>query len=137
MSQEIEKVSIPGRKNLYRLYNADGEALCDLMTHIDEAEPKVNERVLCRHPFSVTKRAMVTPSFVRCLYKLYWADGRIQEQLPPWHEVRSYAQQQIGTLRKDYRRPLNPTPYKVSVSGRLYTFLHELWVNSVPIGDLS
>ncbi|CAF3521028.1 unnamed protein product [Rotaria socialis] len=137
LSQDIEKVTIPGRKNLYRFFNGNGEALCDFMTHIDEPAPKAGERILCRHPFGETKRANVTPTSVRCMYTLYWANGRIQETLPTWEDVRTYALGQIETLRKDHRRNLNPTPYKVAVSNRLYEYLHQLWMRSIPIGEIS
>ncbi|CAF1020396.1 unnamed protein product [Rotaria sp. Silwood1] len=137
LSQEIEKVTIPGRKNLYRFYDSNGEALCDLMTKSDEPEPIAGVRILCREPFFESKRAYVTPTSVHCMYKLYWANGQIQHALPSWQEVRNYAQQQISTLRKDHRRHLNPTPYKVSVTDRLYSFLHQLWIDSIPIGELA
>lgn len=137
VSQDIEKVTIPGRKNLYRLFDSNGKALCDLLTKIGETQPIAGERVLCRHPFLGTKRAYVTATSVKCLYKLYWADGKVQQELPSWEEVRTYALQQIETLRKDHQRNLNPTPYKVSVTDRLYTFLHQLWMDSVPIGELA
>ncbi|CAF3894686.1 unnamed protein product [Rotaria sp. Silwood2] len=137
VSQDIEKVTIPGRKNLYRFYDSNGLALCDLMTKFDEPEPIAGTRMLCRHPFFETKRVYVTPTTVQSMYKLYWANGQIQYALPTWQEVRSYAQQQIETVRKDHRRNLNPTPYKVSVTNDLFSFLHKLWMNSVPIGELA
>lgn len=39
--------------------------------------------------------------------------------------------------REDHIRPLNPTPYKVSVSAELYDFMHRLWLNEAPIQDLN
>ncbi|CAF3744477.1 unnamed protein product [Adineta steineri] len=137
LSQDIAKVTIPGRKNLYRFYGQDGKALCDLMTKSDESEPTALSRILCRHPFLEKKRAYVTPSSVQSLYNLYWADGQIKQVLPTWEEVRTFAKQQINSLRKDHVRYLNPTPYKVSVTDDLYTFMHQLWIESVPIGELS
>lgn len=136
LSQEIEKVTIPSRKNLYRFYGRDGKALCDLMTKGDEPEPVANVRILCRHPFLEKKRAYVTPSVVQCMYKLYWADGEIKHALPAWEEVRTYAGQQIESLRKDHIRYLNPTPYKVSITDGLFSFMHHLWIENVPIGEL-
>ncbi len=136
LSQDIEKVTIPGRKNVYRLYGRDGKALCDLMTKSEEPEPAANVRILCQHPFLEKKRAYVTPSSVQCMYNLYWADGEIKHPLPTWAEARTYAHQQIELLRKDHRRTLNPTPYKVSVTENLFSFMHQLWVDSVPIGEL-
>jgi nicotinate phosphoribosyltransferase len=50
---------------------------------------------------------------------------------------REYVLHQLATMRPDHIRLLNPTPYKVSVSPFLYNFLHELWLQEVPIPDIS
>lgn len=107
------------------------------MTRNDESEPIANARILCRHPFLEKKRAYVTPSSVQSMYKLYWDNGDIKQSLPTWEEVRTYAAQQIDSLRKDHLRYLNPTPYKVSITDDLFTFMHHLWMQSVPIGELA
>ena len=44
--------------------------------------------------------------------------------------------EQTGTLREDHMRPINPTPYKVSVSSELYNKLHSLWLDESPIPDI-
>ena len=136
VSQDNEKVTIPGRKNLYRFFGQDGKALCDLLTRMDEPMPSSGVRTLIRHPYLEQKRAYVTPTSVVNLYKLYWADGEVKGSLPTLSDIRSYAQEQIDQLRKDHRRDLNPTPYKVSITDSLYQFMHQLWMNSIPIGDL-
>lgn len=129
-------MTIPGRKNLYRLYGHDGKALCDILTRIDEAAPLASTRMMSRHPFLEQKRAYVTPTSVESLYRLYWSDGLIKGALPSLKEVRTYAREQIERLRKDHKRDLNPTPYKVSVTDDLFQFMHKLWMRSVPIGEL-
>jgi nicotinate phosphoribosyltransferase len=129
-------VTIPGRKNLYRLFGHDGKALCDVLTRIDEAEPLTSTRMLIRHPFLEQKRAYVTPTSVQSLYRLYWSDGKINGVLPTLTEIRTYVREQIDRLRKDHKRDLNPTPYKVSVTDDLFQFMHKLWMKSVPIGEL-
>ena len=133
----MEKVTIPGRKHVYRLFGQDGKALCDLLTRIDEPAPQPSVRILTRHPFSEQRRAFVTPKTVQNLYKLYWADGEVKEKLPTLSEIRDYVQKQVDHLRKDHLRDLNPTPYKVSVTDSLFQFMHELWMKSVPIGELN
>lgn len=136
VSHDNEKVTIPGRKNLYRLFGHDGKALCDLLTRKDEDGPAPGVRILSRHPFLEQKRAYVTPTSVQSLYRLYWADGEIKQTLPPLKEIRAYAREQLGQLRRDHVRELNPTPYKVSVTNDLFQFMHKLWMNNVPIGEL-
>ena len=54
LSQDVEKVTMPGKKIAYRLYSNDGHALIDLLQRPDENPPEVNKRVLCRHPFQVS-----------------------------------------------------------------------------------
>ena len=61
LSQEVEKVTMPGKKIAYRLYSDDGLALIDLMQRPEEKPPEAGKRVLCRHPFQVlTKRNLFT-----------------------------------------------------------------------------
>ncbi|XP_051162848.1 nicotinate phosphoribosyltransferase isoform X4 [Leptopilina boulardi] len=137
LSQEVDKVTMPGRKNAFRLYGADGHALVDLLQRYDEDTPQVGQKVLCRHPFQESKRAYVTPTRVEVLHKLYWKDGKLCRPLPTLQETRQRVQESLKTLRSDHKRSLNPTPYKVAVSDKLYHFIHDLWLQNAPIGQLS
>lgn len=136
LSQDMEKVTCPGKKSVYRLYGADGHALIDLMHRTSEAAPQCGSRVLCRHPFQESKRAYVSPTKVELLHKLYWHEGKVQQPLPDLEEIRQQVIASLDTLRQDHRRNLNPTPYKVGVTDDLYNFLHELWLQNAPIGEL-
>ncbi|XP_011862653.1 PREDICTED: nicotinate phosphoribosyltransferase isoform X4 [Vollenhovia emeryi] len=136
LSQEVGKVTIPGRKDAYRLYGSDGYALIDLLQKTTEEPPQVMQKVLCRHPFQQTKRANVTPSHVESLHKIYWKDGKLCQPLPTLQAVRNRVQESLNTLRNDHKRNLNPTPYKVAVSDTLYRFIDELWSQNAPIGEL-
>jgi len=137
LSQDVEKVTMPGKKNAFRLYSNDGHALIDLLQRPDENPPEVNKRVLCRHPFQESKRAWVIPSKVEPLYTCYWSDGQVPVDYPSLAEIRQNVQDSLKTLRQDHKRSLNPTPYKVGVSDDLYHFIHDLWLENQPIGELS
>lgn len=137
LSQDVEKVTMPGNKNAYRLYSADGHALIDLLQKVTEPDPEVGQKVLCRHPFQESKRAYVIPSGVEPLYKVYWKNGKISQPLPSLEQIRDRVQTSLKTLRTDHKRTLNPTPYKVAVSDNLYNFIHDLWLQNAPIGELS
>lgn len=137
LSQDVGKVTMPGHKEAYRLYGADGHALIDLLQRSSEVPPEVGQKVLCRHPFQESKRAYVIPTRVEKLYKVYWKDGKICNKLKPLIEVRKRVQTSLRTLRQDIKRNLNPTPYKVAVSDDLYNFIHDLWLQNAPIGELS
>ncbi|KAG6550176.1 hypothetical protein Mapa_008134 [Marchantia paleacea] len=135
LSEDVAKVTIPCKKQCYRLYGKEGYALVDLM--VGEDEP-AGERILCRHPFSESKRAYVIPQRVEPLYKCYWSgtSGAPREPLPPLEELRRHCQEELAAQRTDHMRGLNPTPYKVSVSGKLYDFIHFLWLSEAPVGEL-
>lgn len=137
LSEDVEKVTIPGQKIAYRLFGHDGNALVDLMLQPQEEPPKINERVLCRHPFIESKRAYVCPAKVERLHKIFIENGELKQPLPTLTELRSKALRSLKCLRNDHCRALNPTPYKVSVSSNLYQFMHDLWLQSAPIGELS
>ncbi|CAM8989405.1 unnamed protein product [Rhodiola kirilowii] len=138
LSEDVSKVSIPCKKRCYRLYGKEGYPLVDIITGERELAPKVGERLLCRHPFNESKRAYVVPQQVEELLKCYWAgnSGNKREELPPLKEIRERCIQQLELMRRDHMRRLNPTPYKVSVSAKLYDFIHFLWLNEAPVGEL-
>jgi nicotinate phosphoribosyltransferase len=53
LSQDVDKITMPGRKEVYRLYGKDGSPLVDLLQRENEDPPEVGKKVLCRHPFQV------------------------------------------------------------------------------------
>ena len=50
--------------------------------------------------------------------------------------IKEYCRSQINGLRKDHLRSLNPTPYKVSLSDRLYEQLYAIRQNETPIATI-
>jgi len=137
LSQDIAKVTIPGKKNIYRLYGHDGLALLDLLTKADEKAPGIEERVLCQHPIQGAKRAYVKPKVIESLLKVYWKNGKIETPLDDLEGCRQVVKKSLATIRQDHKRALNPTPYKVSVTTELFQFMHNLWMDCAPISELS
>ncbi|XP_050440641.1 nicotinate phosphoribosyltransferase isoform X3 [Adelges cooleyi] len=120
-----------------KLSQDGGYALIDLLVMSVEDPPAAKTKLLCRHPFDQKKRAFVVPSAVKPLQKVYWNNGQITQYLPDLKEIREHVQESLRTIRPDIKRNLNPTPYKVSVSNNLYEYMHELWMQNTPIGELS
>lgn len=135
LSQEASKVTIPGRKKCYRLTGREGYPLADVMLMHDENPPEIGKRFLCCHPFEKVKRTFVIPSDVIPLHHQYW-DGDRAETLPSLEESREYARTQLDSTRPDHLRFTNPTPYKVSLSEKMFNFMHELWSKEIPPGEL-
>jgi nicotinate phosphoribosyltransferase len=146
LSQDIGKMVIPGKKIVYRLFGQDAKPLLDLMTLADEPAPVPGERILVRHAVHETHRAYVQPTSVRPLLQLAF-DGTLREANPAHSGIVAEAQislqdarerciSELALLRADHVRALNATPYKVSVSQKLFDFLHKLWMAEAPIADL-
>lgn len=71
LSNEIEKVLIPGCKCPYRLFGKNGEPLIDLMIGKNEDNlPVADKKILCRHPFVGQKRVYAIASNVQNLHQL-------------------------------------------------------------------
>ena len=126
-----------GAKACYRLVGARGQMLLDLLVPAAHAAPEVGERVLCRHPFDSSKRAYVTPSRVLELHAPVFEGGRRVGASENLRELRAYCQRQLGEVREDVLRPLNPTPYKTSVSAELFSFLQDALQRHQPITELT
>jgi nicotinate phosphoribosyltransferase len=129
---------IPYKKDIFRLYGQSGYPLLDMMTLSDESEPLPGVTLRCMHPFGDKKRVNVTPSRVERLLNLIW-DGTngIVRKTPTLSETRDFTIAQLGNMREDHVRSLNPTPYKMSVSADLYAKMHQLWEKNAPPMELS
>jgi nicotinate phosphoribosyltransferase len=135
LSQELDKMTIPGKKEAYRLYGEDGYSLLDLMVRVGDKPPQPGERTLCHHPFDHIKRVYVTPSKVMPLHHCVW-DGKRTYPEVPLGESREYVLEQLRSMREDHLRDINPTPYKVSVSEELYDYVYHLWAEESPVTEL-
>ena len=136
LSEEADKMTVPGRKEVYRIVGANRHPLLDLMIEAGKPGPQIGERILCRHPVNEAKRVYVVPQEVIALHKCVW-DGHQTYAFPPLDTIRQYVQNQIAVMRPDHMRAVNPTPYKVSVSQDLYRSMHELWMQEAPISEIT
>lgn len=136
LSSVPDKVNIPCRKSVYRLFGRDNYAILDLICMYDEEEPRIDQRLLCRHPFVSEKRCYVTPRRVENLLTTWW-DGKQLKSSPTLVDMRKRCQDTLNYITQDIKRSLNATPYKVAVSERLFDLLNDLKFSLTPIGELS
>jgi nicotinate phosphoribosyltransferase len=135
LSQDLGKMTIPGKKEAYRLFSEDGYSLLDLMIKVGDKPPEPGKRVLCHHPFDHIKRVYVSPSKVMPLHHCVWDGKRVYPEIT-LKESREYVLNQLKSTRADHLRDINPTPYKVSVSEELYKYVYNLWTEESPVTEL-
>jgi len=76
ISQDVVKVTIPGRKKAYRLSGEQGHYLADVMLLEDEPPPEVGRPYLCRHPFIPEHRVHIIPTRVDELHSNVFHNGK-------------------------------------------------------------
>jgi nicotinate phosphoribosyltransferase len=136
VSDDVTKMTIPGRKEVYRLLGDERRPLLDLMTETEGFVPGAGERILCRHPFLEGKRVFVVPREVVPLLRCVW-EGYRTYAFPTPDMVRKYVLNQIFAMRPDHLKAVDPTPYKVSVCEDLYRSIHQMWMREAPITEIS
>ncbi len=118
-SDNPEKNTNPGIKNVYRLYDEENNARADIIATADEVI-KAGEEYRYFHPMIdyrqfTFKAARVEP----LLHKVVEKGQRVEPKLPAGQVIRmahEVEQQQLETFDASYKRILNPHIYKVSLT---------------------
>ena len=124
ISEDVGKVTLPNSKKAFRLIDNEQDIMLDLIMLDDEEDPKVNEEIVCRHPFMEYKKLSVKPDVIIPLHDTVW-DGKIT-RMSTLEVARKRLQYQMYMLRDDHKRHLNPTPYKVSVSQKMFDLIKNM-----------
>ncbi|NWR95773.1 PNCB phosphoribosyltransferase, partial [Furnarius figulus] len=126
LTEDEEKMTIPGVKTIYRLYDAAGHPFMDLMALEEEPSPRAGQEVAIRVLGCLGEATTVVPAVVEPLHRLYFRDGQVCEPLPSLAEVRTHAQVSLKLLSPAHRRLHEPQPYPVAVTERLHRLFLEL-----------
>ena len=94
VSENVGKITNPGLKDIYRVYDADGQAVADLIALHGETVDMSNAfRYI--DPVKPWKNRSFTGCTAKNLQRLYVKDGRRVEQLPALNEIRDYVRAQL------------------------------------------
>lgn len=137
LSNDLPKITIPSRKNVYRLFGKEGTPLMDYMTMQDEAPPKPGDRISCRHPFKASKRLVCTPTSVNTLHAVVFANGKKFSRAESLSETRAHVQNELEKFPDAIKEYKQHEEYPMMVSITLYKFLQDLWERNAPIEELA
>ncbi|MFQ3619439.1 MAG: nicotinate phosphoribosyltransferase [Spirochaetales bacterium] len=116
VSDNPEKSTNPGIKQVYRFFDSKGHPLADLITFAD-APPPGEGPITFHHPYMDYRRFTLIPEGpVKPLLELQMKEGKIVKSFPPLQEIRNRTLQQLDALDPTFTRILNPHVYKVSIS---------------------
>ena len=125
LSETLEKVTLPGRQEVYRLYDADGMAVADLIA-LAEEDFDFSKPLTIFDPQDTWKKMTLTDYTARKLLQPIVLAGETQPILTSLKEISAFRAEQEKTIWDEYLRPLNPNPYKVDLSDKLWQLRHDL-----------
>lgn len=129
ISETVEKITNPGLKEVYRVYDREGKAVADYLTikgeKIDPSRP-----VRYVDPIKYWKDR----SFVDCTFKplqqQIFKDGKLIYQLPSLEEIKNYVRRQLDQeIWEEEQRFENSHPHYLDMSPAMFelkmSLLHE------------
>lgn len=126
ISNNIEKITNPGSKQVYRLYDRDTQkAIADVITlaheKIDDTKPYT-----IFDPEHTWKRKEITNFIARPLLAPIFLNGELVYTSPTLEEIVTYSKEQIDMLWEEVLRFEKPHRYYVDLSEELWTLKTEL-----------
>ncbi|XP_029004915.1 nicotinate phosphoribosyltransferase isoform X2 [Betta splendens] len=126
ISEDPEKSTVPGRKAVYRLLDAEGHPFLDLVCLAVEPPPEPGVPLSCYPMGAQTSSVSVTPAQVRSLYLEAFTTGQVSHPLSSAAETRAKVQTSLQTLHPRHKRLQDPESYTVALSERLQNLVSEL-----------
>lgn len=126
ISDNVEKITNPGFKTLYRMYdNESGRAIADLITLNEEDLPQ-EEGYEIFDPQSIWKRKKLYNYTVKNLRVQLFDKGKRVYEYPSLDEIRNYCLSQIDALWDEMLRFEKPQTYYVDLSQQLWQLKRDM-----------
>jgi len=124
ISDNVEKVTNPHFKKIYRLYNSDNKLIADMLALFDE--PKPTDILRLNHPEKGWISKEIKNYKVRDLKVKMIENGKVIYKVPTVEETRSRVKQELSTLWDEALRLENPHTYTVNLSEKLTKVKNDL-----------
>lgn len=125
ISENPAKVTNPGQKMLYRLYDGAGMAVADLIT-LDHERIDESKSLTIFDPVDTWKKLTLTNFKARRLLVPVFEGGRQVYESPKLIDIQAYCQRELDTFWAQYKRLRNPHRYKVDLSDELWMLKHTM-----------
>lgn len=128
LSETTEKITNPGNKTIYRIYEKEtGKLKADLIALVEETFSE-KEPLLLFDPLETWKKTKLKPGTysMRELLVPIFVNGECVYTSPSVMEIREYCTKELDTLWDETRRFANPHEIYVDLSKKLYDIKSEL-----------
>lgn len=130
VSENSEKITNPGNKTVYRVYDADGMIKADLIALADEKYDEL-EPLLLFDPVETWKKTLLEPGeyTMREIMVPVFKDGKCVYTTPEVMDIQAYCKKELSTLWDESKRLINPQEVHVDLSRPLFDIKHKLLNN--------
>ena len=125
ISENVEKITTPHFKKIYRIYGKDGMAVADLICVHDETIDTTKPLELF-DPAATWKRKTMKEYTAKELMVKIIEDGKLVYDLPSLQEIREHCSDELDTLWEEVKRFANPHRYYVDLSEKLWDIKNDL-----------
>lgn len=129
ISETVEKITNPGIKELYRVYDAEGKAVADYLTVKGEV---IDASVPVRYvdPLKYWKNRCFENCTFKKLQQQIFKDGELMYELPKLEDIRTYVRHQLDNeIWQEEQRFENSHPHYLDMSPAMFELkmglLHE------------
>ena len=124
ISDSLVKVTNPGFKTLYRLYDkASGMAVADLIALKDEP---IQKPLVLTHETERWKTTTLNDYDIRPMHQKIFSGGKCVYKSPTLKQIVEFAVAEKNRFWDEYKRIDNPQIYKVNISDGLYALKHKI-----------
>jgi len=129
LSENVEKITNPGFKKLYRFYSKETEKMLgDVITLFDEVIDESKPYTIF-DPNAIWKKKELTNYHAKNLRIQIFDKGKCIYESPDIEDIKAYCASEIETLWRETLRFENPQIYYVDLSAKLWEIKHDL-INS-------
>ena len=115
LSESISKITLPDRKQVYRLMTEDGTWIgADMVSLADEKGAET-----MHHPFEPGKNMAVTELRKEPLMEQVMKNGKRSKEMKSLEEISAYCNKRIEKIPTEHKRFANPHVYKIGISDGL------------------
>ncbi|MCS7204563.1 MAG: nicotinate phosphoribosyltransferase [Leptospiraceae bacterium] len=123
VSDSLSKITIPGKKQIYRLLDQNQVWIGDVVCLREENPSEIEEM---RHPFEPLKKMSIKEYQKQSLMKKVMENGKRVNPKREIKEISNSVKAKLKSLPEEYKRFINPHIYKVGLSSKLYQLREEL-----------
>ncbi len=125
ISESSEKLTIPGLKKVWRIFDGDGKAMADYITLYDE-EVSTEHGITLFDPVETWKERTYVNCTAKCISTPIYVQGKRVYESPSLQQIKSFCKEQLSTLWDEVKRFENPHGYYVDLSQKLWDTRQEL-----------